>query len=264
MLAVNLLWESLQRLPSQMRKGRETFVWNVFRKRHNDKTRFLPPSLPLPQLSRQGVVCAACHWWAESNSSASLQMVSSPGTSAGSWSMPASSQGEGRKAERLGESSLWETEDSVSCCCCTSLPFLHTAEKGKSSDAIPKDCEISWALKLKWAFRQLLSCLPQSKEVLWWGSSKPRCSVCFSFPKTFVLSDSPGSNCNSTWLWESKEFHSSEYWPVRSRKVVAMLPAYGLGTAWWGRHFPSMLAWYWGKVYLLFSPTSKTGSQEVD
>lgn len=242
-----------------MRKSRETFVWNVFRKRHNDKTRFLPPSLPLPQLSRQGVVCAACHWWAESNSSASLQMVPSPGTSAGSWSMPASSQGEGREAERLGESSLWETGDATSCCC-TSLPFLHAAEKGKGNDAILKDCEGSWALKLKWTFRQLLLYLPQSEEVLWWASSRPSCCTHFSFAKTFVLSGSPGSDCNSTWLWESKEFHSSENWPLESRTTVALLL---MVWALLGEAGISLLCLFCIKERLIFSfaLTSRTGSQ---
>lgn len=202
-----------------MRKGRETFVWNVFRKRHNDKTRFLPPSLPLPQLSRQGVVCAACHWWAESNSSASLQMVPSPGTSAGSWSMPASSQGEGREAERLGESSLWETGGLHILLPLYLFAFSPHSWKGQRQWCHSQNCECSWPLKLKWAFRQLLSCLPQSKEVLWWGSSKPRCCIHFSFPKTFDLSDSPGSNCNSTWLWESKEFHSSEWNYILACKI---------------------------------------------
>lgn len=121
------------------------------------------------------------------------------------------------RRERGGKQRGWEkaeTGDSTSCCCCTALPFLHTAEKGKGNDAIPEDSEGSWALKLKWTFRQLLPCLPQSKEVPWWGSSKPRCCIHFSFAKTFVLSGSSGSDCNSTWVWESKEFHFSEHWPL--------------------------------------------------
>lgn len=183
-----------------MRRGRETFGWNVFRKRHNDKTRFLPPSLPLHQPSRQGVVCAACRWRAESNSSASLQMVSSPGTSAGSWSVPASSREEGRAAGRLGESvQMLLTRDATSCGH-PSLPFLHTAEEGKANAAIPKDWGGSRTLKLRWTFRQLLLCLPQSKDVLRGPSIQTGCCIRSLCAKAFVLSGGPGSGCNGAWL----------------------------------------------------------------
>lgn len=58
-----------------MRGGWEAFVWDVLRKRHNDKTRFLLPSLPPHQPSGPGAACAAHCWHVEPSSSVSVQMV---------------------------------------------------------------------------------------------------------------------------------------------------------------------------------------------
>lgn len=138
MLVVNLLWESSRGLPSQMRRGRETFGWSVLRKRHNDKTRFLPPSLPLHQLSRHGTVCVACCWRAESNSSASLQMVSSLGTAADLRSVPASSWGEERGSRSLGKArkcfwlEMWPAAAIPLCLSSTQL------ERAKPMPPFPK------------------------------------------------------------------------------------------------------------------------------
>lgn len=106
----------------------------------------------------------------------------------------------GGQAGRLGESvQMLLTRDATSCGH-PSLPFLHTAEEGKANAAIPKDWGGSRTLKLRWTFRQLLLCLPQSKDVLRGPSIQTGCCIRSLCAKAFVLSGGPGSGCNGAWL----------------------------------------------------------------
>lgn len=151
----------------------------------------------------------------------------------------------------------------VTCCCHSSLPFLHTAEKGKANATIPKDCGGSWALKSLWTYRQLLLCLPQSKKVLQGLSLKPGCCIHFSFAKAFVLSSSPGSSCVGAWLQQGEEPRTGEPWATGAGAVVVVLPADGVDSAWPGRYLPFTFTLYGGKadLFLMYALTSRTGSE---
>lgn len=138
----------------------------------------------------------------------------------------------------------------VTCCCHSSLPFLHTAGKGKANATIPKDCGGSWTLKSLWTYTQLLLCLPQSKKVLQGLSSKPGCCIHFSFAKALVLSSSPGSSCIGAWLQEGEEPCTNEHCATGAEAVVVVLPADGVDTAWPGRCLPFTFPLYGGKAYL--------------